>query len=65
MSMFKQSRVLSGREARRYMEREKKYAERKQAMDAWWSLTPEERKQRMDAMETCAPFFLCSESISS
>lgn len=43
-----QTRVLSGREARRYGERERKREERQAQVDAFWALTPEERKRRME-----------------
>ena len=48
---FKQQRVLSGRAARRYGEQERKREERQKSVDAWWALSPEERKQRMEDIE--------------
>lgn len=42
-----QTRVLSGREARRYGEREQKREERQRQIDAFWALPPEVRAQRM------------------
>ena len=45
------TRVLSGREARRYGERERQREERQKAVDAFWALSPEERKQRMEDNE--------------
>jgi hypothetical protein len=39
--------VLSGREARRYGEREQKREERQRQIDAFWALSPEERERRM------------------
>lgn len=41
------TRILSGREARRYGERERQREERQKNLDAWWALSPEERAQRM------------------
>ena len=46
-----QTRVLTGREARRYGERERKREERQAQIDAFWALTPEERKRRMEDNE--------------
>ena len=45
--MKPRTRILSGREARRYGERERKREERQKNLDAWWALSPEERAQRM------------------
>lgn len=45
--MKPRTRILSGREARRYGERERKREERQKSIDAWWALSPEERAQRM------------------
>jgi len=45
--MKPRTRILSGREARRYGERERKREERQKSMDAWWALSPEERAQRI------------------
>jgi len=45
--MKPRTRILSGREARRYGERERKREERQKSVDAWWALSPEERAQRM------------------
>lgn len=45
---FKQkTRVLSGREARRYGEREREREQRRADAERFWQLTPEERAQRM------------------
>ena len=52
-SKFKQrTRVISGREARRYNQREQAKEERQKAVEAWWALPPEVRKERMEANET-------------
>ena len=48
MGFRNNTRILSGREARRYGERERKREERKAQVDAFWALTPEERKRRME-----------------
>lgn len=45
--MKPRTRILSGREARRYGERERKREERQKNLDAWWALSPEERAQRI------------------
>ena len=42
-----QTRVISGREARRMGEREQKREERQRQVDAFWVLSPQERAQRM------------------
>lgn len=42
-----QTRVISGREARRMGEREQKREERQKQIDAFWALSPQERAQRM------------------
>lgn len=44
---FRNQRILSGREARRYGEREQRREERQRQIDAFWALSPEERAQRM------------------
>lgn len=45
---FRQNtRVFSGREARRYGEREQRREERQRQIDAFWALSPEERARRM------------------
>lgn len=49
--MFKNTRVLSGREARRLGERERRREQRQEDVKRFWALTPEERKARMDADE--------------
>ena len=41
------TRVISGREARRIGERERAKEERQKRLDAFWALSPEERAQRM------------------
>ena len=41
------TRVISGREARRMGERERQREERMKDVDAFWALSPEERKRRM------------------
>lgn len=41
------TRVISGREARRIGEREQAREERQRRLDAFWALSPEERAQRM------------------
>ena len=41
------TRVLSGREARRYGEREREREQRKADAERFWQLSPEERAQRM------------------
>ena len=41
------TRVLSGREARRYGEREQRREERQRQIDAFWALSPEKRARRM------------------
>ena len=47
-SKFRQNtRVISGREARRIGERERAKEERQKRLDAFWALSPEERAQRM------------------
>lgn len=43
--MFKRTKVLSGREARRYGERERKREQRQADVDKFWSLSPERRAQ--------------------
>lgn len=43
--MFKRTKVLSGREARRYGERERKREQRQADVDKFWSLPPERRAQ--------------------
>lgn len=43
--MFKRTKVLSGREARRYGERERKKEQRMADVDRFWSLPPERRAQ--------------------
>ena len=47
MKFRSNQRVLSGREARRYGERERKREEREKDVQAFWALSPEERAQRM------------------
>ena len=44
---FRQTRVVSGREARRMGEREQKREERQRQIDAFWALSPQERARRM------------------
>lgn len=43
--MFKRTKVLSGREARRYGERERKREQRQADVDRFWALSPERRAQ--------------------
>lgn len=43
--MFKRTKVLSGREARRYGERERKREQRQADVDKFWALPPERRAQ--------------------
>lgn len=47
MSFHNRTRILSGREARRYGERERKREQRQQDIDRFWALPPEERAQRI------------------
>lgn len=47
MKFRSNQRVLSGREARRYGERERKREEREKDVQAFWALSPEERARRM------------------
>lgn len=44
---FRQSRVISGREARRLGERERDRERRREDVERFWALTPEERARRM------------------
>ena len=46
-----QTRVVSGREARRIGEREQAKEARQKQIDAFWALSPEERKRRMADIE--------------
>ena len=48
------TRILSGREARRYGERERTREQRQADIERFWSLSPEERKQRMADNEAFA-----------
>lgn len=49
--MFKKTRVISGREARRIGERERRREQRQEDIARFWALTPEERAQRMRDQE--------------
>lgn len=49
---FRQTRVVSGREARRMGERERNREQRQKAVDAFWALPPGERQKRMEDNET-------------
>ena len=47
MKFKPKTRILSGREARRYGERERQREQRQQDIDRFWALSPEERARRM------------------
>lgn len=44
---FRQTRIISGREARRMGERERNREQRQQDIDRFWALSPEERARRI------------------
>ena len=53
MKFRPKTRVLSGREARRYGAREREREQRRADAERFWQLTPEERAQRMADNEAC------------